>query len=44
MDPRTLEVKDEKYHKQILRKNEIISELVDVLAGRVPKSVFIGII
>jgi hypothetical protein len=28
------------YHNSYLRKNGIISELVDVLAGRVPKSVF----
>lgn len=28
------------YHSSYLRKNGIISELVDVLAGRVPKSVF----
>ena len=28
------------YHNSYLRKNGIISELVDVLAGRVPKTVF----
>jgi hypothetical protein len=28
------------YHNSYLRKQGIISELVDVLAGRVPKSVF----
>ena len=28
------------YHNSYLRKNGIITELVDVLAGRVPKSVF----
>jgi intergrase/recombinase len=28
------------YHKSYIRQNGIISELVDVLAGRVPKSVF----
>lgn len=28
------------YHNSCLRKNGLVSELVDVLAGRVPKSVF----
>jgi len=28
------------YHNSYLRKQGIISELVDVLAGRVPKTVF----
>jgi intergrase/recombinase len=28
------------YHNSYLRKNGVISELVDILAGRVPKSVF----
>ena len=28
------------YHNSYLRKNDVISELVDVLAGRVPKTVF----
>jgi intergrase/recombinase len=30
------------YHNSYLRKNGIITELVDVLAGRVPKSVSCG--
>lgn len=28
------------YHNSYLRKNGVISELVDILAGRVPKTVF----
>ena len=28
------------YHNSFLRKNGVISELVDILAGRVPKTVF----
>ncbi len=28
------------YHNSYLRKNGVITEIVDVLAGRVPKSVF----
>jgi hypothetical protein len=28
------------YHNRYLRKNGLISELVDVLAGRVPETVF----
>jgi intergrase/recombinase len=28
------------YHNSYLRKNGVISELVDILSGRVPKSVF----